>query len=47
MALAQQLEPLLGDEALLDDQEAVVTEGLDLIAREALDQERGLVFSGS
>jgi hypothetical protein len=28
-ALPEELEPALGDESLLDDQEAVVTEGLD------------------
>jgi hypothetical protein len=28
-ALPEELEPALGDESVLDDQEAVVTEGLD------------------
>jgi hypothetical protein len=47
IALAEQLEPALGDEPLLDDQEPVVAERLDLLGREGLDQERGLVLSGS
>jgi hypothetical protein len=45
--LAEQLEPALGDEPLLDDEEPVVAERLDLLGREGLDQERGLVLSGS
>ena len=48
--LAQELERAVGDEALLDDQEAVAVERLDLLGRERLDRrrhERGRVFSGS
>jgi hypothetical protein len=47
VALAEQLEPALGDETLLDDEEAVLPKALDLLGRERVDQERGLVFSGS
>ena len=47
VALAEQLEPALGDETLLDDEEAVLPKAFDLLGRERLDQERGLVFSGS
>ncbi len=47
VALAEQLEPALGDEAFLDDQEAVAFERLDLLRGERVDQERGLVLSGS
>ena len=47
VALLEQLEPTLGDESLLDDEEPVATERLDLLVREGLDQERGLVLSGS
>jgi hypothetical protein len=47
VALPEQLEPALGDEPLLDDEEAVVPKAFDLLRRERVDQERGLVFSGS
>ena len=47
VALAETFERAGGDEALLDDQEPVLPECLDLLLRERLDQERGLVFSGS
>jgi hypothetical protein len=47
VALAEPLERALGDEPFLDDEEAVALELLDLLRRERLDQERGLVFSGS
>jgi hypothetical protein len=45
--LAEELQPALGHEALLDDQEPVSPKGLDLLGGERVDQERGLVFSGS
>lgn len=45
--LAQQLEPTLGDEPLLDDQETVALEGVYLLGCERVDQERGRVLSGS
>jgi hypothetical protein len=38
---------VLRDEAFLDGQEAVALERLDLLSGELLDQERGLVLSGS
>jgi hypothetical protein len=38
---------VVGNEAFLDDEEAVSLERLDLLAGERFDQERGLVFSGS
>jgi hypothetical protein len=47
VALAEELQPALRDEAFLDDQEAVALECLDLLVGERLDQERGLVLSGS
>jgi hypothetical protein len=47
VALPEELEPTFGDEALLDDEEAVVPKAFDLLGRERVDQERGLVFSGS
>ncbi|HEX2426528.1 MAG TPA: hypothetical protein VHI53_01300 [Gaiellaceae bacterium] len=47
VALAQALQPALGHEPFLDDQEPVSPKGLDLLGGERLDQERGLVFSGS
>ena len=37
VALAEQLEPALGHESLLDDEEAVALERLDLLARERVD----------
>ena len=40
VALAEQLEPVLGDEALLDDDEAVALERLDLLGGECLDHGR-------
>jgi hypothetical protein len=47
VAVAQSLEPALGHESFLDDQEPVSPKGLDLLGGERVDQERGLVFSGS
>jgi hypothetical protein len=47
VALAEELEPALRDKALVDDEEAVPGERLDLLGGERLDQERGLVLSGS
>jgi hypothetical protein len=48
VSLAETLERAVGDQAFLDDQEAVVLEGRDLLGGERVDrQERGLVFSGS
>jgi hypothetical protein len=47
VALAKELQPALGDEPFLDDQEAVLSEVLDLPRAELVDQERGLVLSGS
>jgi hypothetical protein len=45
---AEELERAVGDEPLLDDQEAVAVERLDLLRREGLDgQDRGRVLSGS
>ena len=48
--LAEELQRAVGDEALLDDQEAVPLEGRDLLGRESVDRlghERGRVLSGS
>ena len=47
VALPEQLEPALGDETIVDDEEAVLPKAFDLLRRERVDQERGLVFSGS
>jgi hypothetical protein len=47
VALAEQLEPALRDEPFVDDEEAVSPEALDLLGGQRLDQERGLVLSGS
>jgi hypothetical protein len=47
VALAEKLEATLGDEPFLDDQEAVLSEALDMLRAELVDQERGLVLSGS
>ncbi len=47
VSLAKQLEPADGDEAFVDDQEAVAPERPDLLGGERLDQDRGRVFSGS
>ena len=47
VALTKQLEPALRDEAFIHDQEAVPLEALDLCGGEFVDQERGLVLSGS
>jgi hypothetical protein len=46
-ALAEELEPTFRHESCLDDEEAIPAERLDLVLGERLDQERGLVFSGS
>jgi hypothetical protein len=47
VALPERLEPALGDETNVDDEEAVLPKAFDLLRRERVDQERGLVFSGS
>jgi hypothetical protein len=47
VALPEQLEPALGDETIVDDEEAVLPKAFDLLRRERVDQERGLVFAGS
>jgi hypothetical protein len=47
VALPEQLEPALGDETIVDDEEAVLPKAFDPLRRERVDQERGLVFSGS
>src|SRR4029079_7731227 len=43
VALLQQLEPTLGDEPFLDDEETVVPDRLDLLRRERLDHGRRLL----
>jgi hypothetical protein len=45
--LAQKLQASLGDQTALDDDEAVLSKGGDLVGRERVDQERGLALSGS
>ena len=40
VALAKQLEPVLGDEAFLDNEETVALERLDLLGGECLDHGR-------
>jgi hypothetical protein len=47
VALPQEPERALGDEPLLEDQEALAVERVDLLRCEAVDQERGRVLSGS
>jgi hypothetical protein len=47
VALPEPLEPTLGDETIVDDEKAVLPKAFDLLPRERVDQERGLVFSGS
>ena len=47
VALSERLEPALGDETNVDDEEAVLPKAFELLRRERVDQERGLVFSGS
>jgi hypothetical protein len=47
IAAPEELQPGLGNEPLLDDQEPVSPKRLGLLGGERVDQERGLVFSGS
>jgi hypothetical protein len=47
IALAEQLEPAPRDETLLDDQKAISAKAVDLRLGKLVDQERGLVLSGS
>jgi hypothetical protein len=52
VALLQQFQRLVGDQAFLDHEEAIPVELLDLLGRERVDElrhryERGLDFSGS